>query len=163
MSKIIPLTLKQANDFIEQHHRHHKKVQGHRFSLGLYDFEMDKLIGVCCVGRPVSRELDPYFTAKVTRLCTDGAKNACSKLYSAAARACYEMGFSNIQTYILDTENGASLKASGWSFVAKTNGGDWNNSKQNKGTRRTDQPMNAKQRWEKKLTVNKQKEKNTCS
>ncbi|EPF6736802.1 hypothetical protein NR640_005420 [Pseudomonas aeruginosa] len=37
MSKleICPLTLAEANAFVEQHHRHHGPVQGHKFSLGL--------------------------------------------------------------------------------------------------------------------------------
>jgi len=61
------------------------------------------------------------------------------------------MGFKRIQTYILDTEPGTSLKASGWQYEADTAGGDWNNSANNAGTRRTDQPMTPKQRWAKVL------------
>jgi hypothetical protein len=61
------------------------------------------------------------------------------------------MGFDVIQTYILASESGTSLKASGWSFAAHTSGGDWNHSKANAGTRRTDQPMAPKQRWEKRF------------
>ena len=30
----IPLTLSEANDFVTEHHRHNKKCQGHRFSIG---------------------------------------------------------------------------------------------------------------------------------
>ena len=40
-------------------------------------------------------------------------------LYSAAARAGKAMGYLCIQTYIYESENGASLKASGWRFVRK--------------------------------------------
>lgn len=32
--KCIPVSLKQANSFIEERHRHHKAVQGHKFSIG---------------------------------------------------------------------------------------------------------------------------------
>lgn len=100
------------------------------------------------MGRPVSRGCDPYYTAEVTRLVTNGTKNACSILYAASARICKEMGFEVIQTYILDTETGVSLKAAGWSFVAATAGGQW---KHTSGPRRTDQPNCPKQRWEKRL------------
>lgn len=61
------------------------------------------------------------------------------------------MGFERIQTYILENELGTSLKASGWRFDGMTAGGDWNNSKANAGTRRTDQPQGPKQRWVKDL------------
>lgn len=150
--RVVPLTLIQLNAFVEQHHRHHKKVQGHRFSLGVLDANIsDTMVGACSVGRPVARGCDPYLTAEVTRLVTDGTRNACSILYGAAARACLAMGFKRIQTYILDSEPGTSLKASGWRFDGHTLGGDWNNSKSRAGTRRTDQPMEAKQRWVKDL------------
>jgi hypothetical protein len=63
------------------------------------------------------------------------------------------MGFSKIQTYVLAEEPATSLRASGWAFAAETSGGDWNHSKKNAGTRRTDQPQGKKQRWEKMLWV----------
>ena len=61
------------------------------------------------------------------------------------------MGFKRIQTYILEEEPGTSLKASGWVLDGMTDGGDWNHSKANAGTRRTDQPQGRKQRWIKEL------------
>ena len=148
--RVVPLTLSQLNALVSELHRHHKPVQGHRFSLGCWD-STNGMVGACSVGRPVARACDPYAVAEVTRLVTDGTKNACSILYAAAARACKAMGFSHIQTYILDTENGASLKASGWVLDGVTSGGDWNHSKANAGTRRTDQPQGVKQRWIKRL------------
>ena len=146
--KIVPLTLKQANELVAALHRHHKPVVGHRFSLGVK--AGDSLVGAAIVGRPVARAIDQYVVAEVTRLVTDGSKNACSTLYAACARVAREMGFERIQTYILESEPGTSLRASGWQQVATTAGGDWNHSWR-KG-RRTDQPMVPKQRWEKVLT-----------
>jgi len=145
--KIVPLTLKQANALVAQLHRHHKPVIGHRFSIGVEKDE--KLVGAAIVGRPVARGCDPYTTAEVTRLVTDGSRNACSLLYATAARIAREMGFDKIQTYILETELGTSLKAAGWTFAGNTAGGDWNSSKAYNGKRRTDQPQIPKQRWEK--------------
>lgn len=147
MLRPVPLTLKQLNEFVQTHHRHHKPVQGHRFSLGAVNAE-DELIGAVSVGRPVARGCDPYATAEVTRLVTTGAKNACSFLYGAAARICKLMGFRKIQTYILDSEPGTSLKAAGWVLEEITAGGQW---KHSAGPRRTDQPMNPKHRWAKQL------------
>ena len=146
---IFPLTLKQANEIVARLHRHHKPVQGHRFSLGAK--KDGELVGAAIVGRPVSRELDPYLVAEITRLVTDGTKNACSFLYAACARAAKEMGFERIQTYILEDEPGVSLRASGWKLDGITSGGDWNHSKAFAGKRRTDQPQGPKQRWIKVL------------
>jgi hypothetical protein len=115
--RVVPVELKTANAHIEAFHRHHSKVQGHRFSIGVMD-EAGALRAVACVGRPTSG-VDPSKVLEVTRLCSDGTRNACSMLYSAAARAGKALGYLCIQTYIYESENGASLKASGWHFVRK--------------------------------------------
>lgn len=139
-----PLTLKQANDLIGRWHRHHKPVVGHRFSIGVKDAD-DNIAGACVVGRPVARGVDQYAVCEVTRLVTNGTPNACSFLYSRAARIAQEMGFVKIQTYVLESETGTSLKAAGWAMETLTNGGDWNCA--SRGGRRTDQPQERKQRW----------------
>lgn len=146
---IVPLTLKEANDLVAQWHRHHKPCRGHRFSVGAYDG--NELVGAAIVGRPVAREVDWRVVCEVSRLVTNGTKNACSFLYGACARVAKALGFQKIQTYILDDEPGTSLKASGWLFDGFTSGGNWNHSKKNAGTRREDQPMCPKQRWVKVL------------
>lgn len=148
--QVRPATLAQLNAAVTLMHRHHKSVQGHRFSLLCVD-ETGALHGACSVGRPVARGCDPYRVAEVTRLVTDGTENACSLLYGAAARACKAMGFEIIQTYILDTEPGTSLRASGWKLVRITTGGDWNHSKANAGKRRVDQPQGPKAVYERRL------------
>jgi hypothetical protein len=108
--KHIRISLSDANAFVKRHHRHHGPVVGHLFSLGAVDD--GKLVGVVIVGRPTSRHRDDGLTAEVTRLCTDGTRNACSFLYGAGARAAFALGFQRIGTYILASENGASIKAS---------------------------------------------------
>ena len=125
MLKIKPISLKEANVFVSNMHRHHTKVQGHKFSIAVYDD--DKLVGVCIVVRPVSRYLDDGSILGVTRLCTDGTKNACSILYARAARIAKDMGYKKIITYILQSERGTSLKASGWMLENEdAGGGNWN-------------------------------------
>ena len=113
-----PLTQRAAKTFIDEHHRHHKSSRGDVFRIGLMHEE--ELIGVIQVGRPVARLLDDGFTLEVTRLCVlDGYKNACSLLYSRAARAGRALGYTKIITYILETEAGTSLTAAGWTKEAK--------------------------------------------
>lgn len=72
------------------------------------------LHGVAICSNPVARNADDGLTLEVSRVCTDGIRNGCSMLYGACARIAKEMGFRKIQTYILETESGTSLKASGW-------------------------------------------------
>lgn len=146
MLKLRPTSLKEANALVGELHRHHKAAVGHRFSIGA---ERDgELIGAVIVGRPVARGSDNGHTAEVTRLVTDGTKNACSILYAAAARAAEAMGYSRIQTYILEGERGTSLKATGWEFETMTAGGLWKYTGQE---RKNEHPCCRKQRWAKQL------------
>ena len=84
------------------------------------------LHGVAITGRPLARLLDDGLTAEVRRVCTDGTYNACSILYGACARIAKEMGYKRIVTYVLESEPGTSLKASGWTRIGEAGGTDWN-------------------------------------
>lgn len=119
----VRIKLPDANAFVSEHHRHHKPVIGHLFSIGAA--LGDQLVGVAIVGRPVARMRDDGVTAEVTRLCTDGTRNACSFLYGASARAAFALGFQRIGTYILASESGGTLKAAGWRLIGETKGGSW--------------------------------------
>jgi hypothetical protein len=117
------LELAEANAFVREHHRHHRPVIGHLFSIGA---ALDgRIVGVAIVGRPVARMRDDGVTAEVTRLCTDGTRNACSFLYGACARASFALGFKRIGTYILATEPGTSLTAAGWRQIGEVYGRSW--------------------------------------
>lgn len=121
-----PTTLKEANAFVGEEHRHHPPVVGHRWSMGC---QADgKLVGVVIVGRPKARQTDQYMIADVTRLATNGHRNACSFLYARATHIARLMGFESIQTFILESEPGSSLKALeqlGWKRIGPTKDGEW--------------------------------------
>lgn len=116
---LTPTILSDANQFVEEVHRHHGKVTGHRFSSGVKD-EEGQLRGVMSMGRAVAREVDQGAVLEVTRVATDGCPNACSFLYGAACRIHQVHGFEYAQTYTLRSEPGTSLIASGWKPVAVT-------------------------------------------
>ncbi|WP_373285699.1 XF1762 family protein [Hymenobacter glacieicola] len=121
--KIRTASLKEANEFVAAHHRHNDPVRGHKFSLAL---EVNGvLVGVCIVGRPKARGFDNGRWFEVVRLCTDGTRNACSKLYAAARAAARALGYEQLLTYTLSSETGASLRASGWRKGHTTDGGSW--------------------------------------
>lgn len=141
--RVVHLELADANRLVAELHRHHSPVRGHRFSLGVRAND-GELVGAAIVGRPVARAVDSARVVEVTRLVTDGTKNACSTLYAAAARAARELGYQRIQTYILAAESGVSLRASGWRLDGWTDSGG--------GGARADRPpadliAGPKQRW----------------
>lgn len=121
---LIPISFKDACDYVKTHHRHNKPPTGHKFSIGVVDLE-NNLIGVIMTGRPVSRMLDDGFTVEVNRCCTDGTKNACSFLYGAAWRVAKNLGYKKIITYTLESESMSSLKGAGWIPEKKLIGASW--------------------------------------
>jgi len=118
--KIIPLTLRQANEFVTQYHKHNKKAQGCKFCIGVQI--NNELQAVAIVGRPLSRQLDNGLTAEILRLCTkqNGIKNLCSFLYSKCWKIWKLMGGMRIITYTLEEESASSLKASGFIKTSET-------------------------------------------
>jgi hypothetical protein len=159
MLQIRPIRLEDANTIIARLHRHHKPVHKHKFSAQVLN--NGNAVGVAIADRPVARMTDQVNVIEVVRLATDGTHNACSILYAAMAKAARALGFSRIQTFILESELGTTLKASGWQRICSKGhyennctcavfdyisaGGDWN--RPSRGGRRRDQPQTPKQRW----------------
>ncbi len=143
--EIRPITFRQASEFINAHHRHHHATVGCKFCVGLYD--CDQLVGCAVCGRPVSRHLDDGMTCEINRLCTDGTRNACSMLYGACVRVARELGYRTIITYTLESESGASLKASNFVCEGKAGGTHWTGAR----NRNQNIPHEMKIKWSKQL------------
>ncbi len=144
--RLRPTTLREANAYVARLHRHSKPVRGEKFSVAVTDD--DGLRGVAIAGRPISRELDDGFTIEILRVCTDGARNACSKLYSACCRAAEGMGYLIAVTYTLASESGASLRAAGFRPVAEVKDRQWDCASRPHAERDL---IGDKVRWERKL------------
>ena len=129
--KIVPITYKEAKDFVNLHHRHHSASQGCKFCIGVHNGE--ELRGVAIAGRPVARRLDDGLTLEITRLCTLGDRNACSMLYGACCRVAKGMGYKRVITYVLQSENATSLKASNFVCEAENVGGTHWTGERNRG------------------------------
>lgn len=142
---VVPVEFAEANAFVAEHHRHHGRAVGHKFSIGVALDDGSRIVGVAIVGRPVARRLDDGMTLEVTRVATDGTPNACSALYSAAWRAARAMGYRKMITYTLDTEPGASLRGAGWRVVGETPGRSWSCPSR---PRVDKHPLQRKLRWE---------------
>lgn len=123
MLELVPITLREANAFVEAHHRHHGPSRGCIVCVAVAT--EGAVCGVVIAGRPVARGLDDTWTAEVTRCCTDGTRNACSMLYAAAWRAVRALGYRRLVTYTLESEGGASLRAAGFKVVGQVTGRSW--------------------------------------
>lgn len=66
MLELRPITYEEAASYVDEHHRHHRRPVGHKFSIAVYDD--GKLCGVAMVGRPVSRYLDDKLTLSMPYL-----------------------------------------------------------------------------------------------
>lgn len=122
--EVVPMTLREARQYVTENHRHHKAPQGGLFAIGASDGE--RIVGVAIVGRPVARLADNGWTAEVTRLASDGTPNVPSMLYRACWRAARAMGYRKLITYTLQTEPGTSLKAAGFLLVGEVTKRSWN-------------------------------------
>lgn len=126
--RIVPLTLREANDFVEKWHRHSARTSndGGKYAIGL---ECDgQLVGAAIVGRPVARLLQVEGAAELLRLCTSPAapKGAGSKLYSRAKRIWQLMGGTKLHTYTLKRESGATMRGVGLhEATAEVDGQQW--------------------------------------
>lgn len=171
---IVPTSLREANIFVEQYHRHHGPSSGHKFSIAVAE-EIEctecggqvyrksddgkapcracggrgkasgMIHGVAIAGRPIARYLDDNWTLEVRRVATDGCPNACSALYSACWRAGRAMGYLRAITYILESESGTSLTAAGWKLIGQAGGVSWNMPSR---PRVDKSPVQTRLRWE---------------
>lgn len=144
---ICPVALKQAREFVQDHHRHHNMPVGGLWAIGLIaDEEQRELLGVAIAGRPVSRVLDRQGYCEVIRVCVlPEVPNGCSRLLGRVRRIAQLMGYKKTITYTLESEGGASLRAAGFVQTLLSPGGSWDT----KSRRRTDDhPLDPKVRWE---------------
>lgn len=143
--RLHPIGLREANEWVDAVHRHHKPVTGHKFSVSVVD-DTGQLVGVGIAGRPVSREYQQQGYLEVVRVATDGSPNVPSMIYGALKGAGMKLGYPahKIITYTLESEPGTSLRAAGWILDGTTSGGSWD--RPSRG--RTDKaPIVPKNRW----------------
>ena len=141
---IVPVTVQDAREWVDRHHRHHRAPEGGLFALAVA--RGDEIKGVAIVGRPVARALQDGWTAEVTRVAVvEGVPNACSKLYAASWRVARALGWRRLITYTLVSEPGTSLVAAGWKIVGQVKGRSWDTPSR---PRIDSHPLDDKTRWE---------------
>ena len=122
---LCPIDREEARAFIKAHHRHLEMGPSWKFGVAVHDGE--EIVGVIVVGRPVARHEDDGRTLEVTRCCVlEGRKNASSMLYGAARRAAWALGYRRLVTLTLQSESGASMRASGFRLIGERPDRNWN-------------------------------------
>lgn len=119
-----PSTVKAARRFVGEHHRHNLPPNGGLFAVAA--FSGDRQVGVGIAALPVARLLMDGWTIEITRVCTDGTRNACSLIYGALCRAAKALGYRRVITYTLESETGASVRSSGFTKDAECKTTNWN-------------------------------------
>lgn len=119
-----PVPFAQAKAYVARYHRHNEPPVGHVFSVGCYYDGV--LVGVAIVGRPVARALDKGDTLEVTRVCTQGHPDACSKLYAACQQRARLRGYRKLITYTLQSEKASSVRGANFVLAqAQAGGSKW--------------------------------------
>ena len=116
---LVPLSRKVAQECVTRWHRHNgaPSIAGDLFRVGAATAD-GTLVAVGMAGRPVARHYDDGTTIEVTRVSSDGTRNATSMLYGALTRAAFALGYQRVITYTQADESGASLRAAGWKVIA---------------------------------------------
>jgi hypothetical protein len=148
-----------AKAFVRRHHDHrapgreeHTAPVGWKFGRGVRNGR--QLVGVLMAGRPVARMIDHTTTLEINRLCLRRdipralCWNAVSMLSGYAFKRARQLGYAQVLTYTLASEDGASLRAAGWEVDGLSPGGSWNT----RSRARVDKgPTEPKVRWKKRL------------
>lgn len=141
--QVVPVTIAEANAYVVALHRHNGALPTAKLASAVVD-DGGLVRGVAIAGLPKARLLLDRRTLEVSRVCSDGTRNACSMLYGSMVRAAKALGYRRLVTYTLEAEHGASLRASGWTYIGPAGGGSWADQR---GTG-TVPDLGAKVRWE---------------
>jgi hypothetical protein len=149
---VVPMTLREANEFVDKYHSHNKRVQGYKFAIGAV--YQDSLVGVAICGRPISATLDDKKTIELLRSCVidNAPKNTNSFLYGRSWRVASAMGYKKMITYTLTEERASACKAIGMKIVSQTKDSTnaWKQKEKRDGIKRESQEIykKLKYRWE---------------
>lgn len=122
MLTVRPITRNAALPWIAEHHRHLRRaVAGWLF--GIEILRDGERVGVAVAGRP-ARLFQDGLTIEITRVCTDGERNACSLAYGALRRAAVALGYRRVVTYTRLDELGTGCKAAGFTDDGPAGGGE---------------------------------------
>lgn len=118
---VAPCTIKRAKAEVLRLHRHLPVVGWGRFAAAASFAGV--VVGVGIVGNG-PRVWEGTTKMVITRVATDGTRNACTLIYGALCRAGKALGYTEAWTYTLPEEPGTSLRAAGFRDMGVTDGGE---------------------------------------
>ena len=105
---LVPLSLREANDFLAKHSRSYRPMRGCKFCVGC---ALDgELAGAAIAGR--CREDGQ--AVQIDRIYATGGRTAYGMLYGAAARAAQALGYWKIIAFLPADRPDSALRAAGW-------------------------------------------------
>jgi hypothetical protein len=116
--RLVPVSRVVAAECVKRWHRHNDAPVGDIFRVGAADPD-GQLVAVGIAGRPVARHLQDGRTIEITRVSSDGTRNATSMLYGALTRAAFALGYTRVITYTQASEAGSSLRGAGFRVLAE--------------------------------------------
>lgn len=108
---LIPVSFKDANDYLTRHNRDYRPASGYRFTIGCAMEE--RLIGAIIAGRCKGDSL----SVQVDGIYAAGGRAAYRMLYGAAARAAKAMGYHRIMAFLPMGEPDSGLRSACWKCV----------------------------------------------
>lgn len=114
MLELVPITLKEANAFVERYHRHHKPVVGHKFSIAASDGE--KIVGkqlrnwLAQIEQFLREELKLEFNPKTTILAAKNGIDFVGYKHRATHRKVRKDSIKRIKRTIKKCESGKITK-----------------------------------------------------
>jgi hypothetical protein len=126
-----PLGVRAACTEVARLHRHLPRIVGGLFAASV--FASGELVGVGVASQPKARLSRDGFTVEITRVATNGHRNACSKLYGALLRASAAVGYRKAITFTRLDEPGTSLRAAGFADDGLTREQSWSRPSRGRG------------------------------
>lgn len=113
---IVPVSLKDANEFLARYSRNYRPIPGCKFTIGCAI--EGRLMGVVIVGRCRGDSL----ALQVDGIYAAGGRTAYCMLYGAAARAAKAMGYHRIMAFLPSGEPDSGLRSACWKCVGLADG-----------------------------------------
>ncbi len=123
MLELRPLSVTAARQEVKRLHRHLGRIVGGLFACSVWvDGE---LVGVGVASEPKASHHRGKRIVEITRIATNGHRNACSRLYGALCRAAGAVGYTKAKTFTRLDEPGSSLRAAGFVDEGETEEQSW--------------------------------------
>jgi len=142
MIEVRKMKWKFAKRICDEHHYLGSPV-GHKFSLGIYDINSRRPLGVMIFGQPVARLLDDGETLEMTRMCLmEQRPNLATQSLSKALKWIRQnRSEKKLISYSDGDHKGTIYAAAGWNPIQLSGGGKWKSGRGRRANIRWERPI----------------------